>query len=317
MIDSVEFFHFTAMALTITLPALSVGIGEGIASIAAIKAIDIQPAIKSEILRVAVIGMALIETAAIMGMSMAIILLLTPASSLNYYAGLAELGIPAALGLPGFFIGLFSALPTYAACHAAARQPFFIPRILRFMLVTQSLLQTPVIFGFIVAMFIKNQVAAITTLPEALQYIASGLSIGLGSIGPAIGMALFAKKACEGIGINRAAYTKLFNFTIISQAIIETPIIFSLVISLMLMFSKTDVHSLLAGIMYMSAALCIGIGTIGAGIGSGRIAAAACEQIVQKPELHGFLSRISMFGQGLIDTCAIYALLIAIMLIRG
>lgn len=311
---SIEFFHYGTIVLSVMLPAISVGIAEGIASLAAIRAIDIQPSAKSEIMRLAIIGMAIIETAAIMGVSMAIVLWL---SQPNYYASIAELGIAAAIGLSGFFIGLVSALPTYAACFSVARQPFFAQKILRFMLVTQSLIQTPVIFGFIIAMLIKNQAATITTLPQALMLVACGLSIGLGCIGPAIGMALFAKQACQGIGVNRDAYSKLFTFSIISQAIIETPIIFALVISMLIftMSNSMGDNPMLMSIACLSSALCIGIGTLGPGIGSGRVAAAACEQIVAHPQLQGTLSRLSLFGQMLIDTCAIYCLLISIMLL--
>ncbi len=317
MIESMDALHYLSIALTVMIPSIAVGIGEGIASIAAIQALNIQPSAKDEITNIAVIGMALIETAALLGMSMATILLFTPKASLSLYSSIAELGIAAAVCLPGFFIGLVSALPTKAACFAAARQPFFAQKILRFMLITQSLIQTPIVFGFIVAMFINNQLSTITTITQALKFVAAGLSIGLGSIGPCIGMALFAQSACQGIGINRNAYSKLLSFAIVSEAIIETPIIFSLVIAMLLLVMPVEVcyDPFVASAAFISAALCIGFGTLGAGIGSGRIAASACNQIVANPSLHGTLSRLSMFGQGLIDTCAIYALLIAIMII--
>lgn len=309
--------HHSVIALTVAINAISVGLGEGIAGRAALQALNIQPGARTEITKIAILGMALIETAAIMGVSIAIILLVNPGKQPDLYFSLAELGIAFAICLPGFFVGLVSALPTQAACLAAARQPFFAEKILRFMLIGQSLIQTPIVFGFIVAMFIKGQAAQSGTLAESLRLIASGICVGFGSIGPAIGMASFARTACEGIGINRNAYNQLLTFTFISEAIIETPIIFSLVVAMLLLSSNTttSAYPLLSGVAMISAALGIGIGTLGPGIGSGKIAAAACKQIAINPEQYGSLSRLSMFGQGLIDTCAIYALLIAIMLI--
>ena len=178
------------------------------------------------------------------------------------------------------------------------------------MLIAQSLIQTPIIFGFIIAMFIKGQASSVTALPEALRLVASGLCIGLGSIGPAIGMARFAKAACQAIGFNSATYTKILTFTFISEAIIETPIFFSLVISLFLI-TKTAAGAdpLLTSIAMMGAAICIGLSSFGPGIGSGNIASAACKQIAINPEKSGALSGLSMLGQGLIDTCAIFGFL--------
>ena len=152
---------------------------------------------------------------------------------------------------------------------------------------------------------------------DSLRLISSGLCMGFGSIGPAIGLALFSQKACQGIGINRRAYNQLFSFTLISQAIIETPIIFALMIAASLLFLKPSVmeENLLDGIAFLAAGLCTGIGTLGPGISSGRTARAACEQIALNPETHGTLSRISMFAQGLIETGAIYAILISFLLL--
>ncbi len=280
----------------------------------ALDAINRQPNARMDITKAAILGLALIETSALMGTVFAFLLLLfTKQNVQTLYAGLAELGIALAICLPGLVLGIVSSFPAQAACIAIARQPFFSQKILRFMLITQSLIQTPIIFGFIIAFFIKDQAVVAGTLRESFRLIASGLCIGLGSIGPAIGLALFAKAACQGLGINRKAYNKLLSFTFISQAIIETPIIFSLVISVSLLFimPKTVDENILEGIAMLAAGLCMGIGTIGPGISSGQTAASACLQIALNPENHGVLSRLSMFAQGVIETCAIYAILIA------
>jgi F0F1-type ATP synthase membrane subunit c/vacuolar-type H+-ATPase subunit K len=317
MLPLPDLIHFSTTVLVVSITGLGVGIGEGLTSVAAISAINKQPGAKAEISRVAILGMALIETAAILGLVMAIMLLWSnPNYAANpYYAGIAHLGIAFAIGLSGFTIGIVSAQPAQEACLAIARQPFMAQKILRFMMISQSIIQTPVIFGFIIAMFIKTQAALITTQQESLRLIASGLCIGLGSIGPALGLAYFAKVACQSIGINRKAYNKILSFTFISQAVIETPVIFALMVSLLLITSTTRPDKSLDGLAMISAALCIGLGTIGPGIASGRTAAAACKQIALKPELQGVISRVSMFAQGLIDTFAIYALLISAMLI--
>ncbi|HRN78104.1 MAG TPA: ATP synthase F0 subunit C [Candidatus Dependentiae bacterium] len=312
-----EFIHYSTIALTVGITSIGVGIGEGIASRAALDAMNTQPRASGNIMRAAILGMALIETAAIMGMVISIMLLLgTRTVASGFYADLAELGIAFAICISGMVLGFVSALPAREACFAIARQPFFAQHIMRFMLITQSLLQSPIIFGFIVATIIKYQSVNATTLSDSLRLISSGLCIGLGSVGPAIGLALFAQSACHGLGSNPRAYNKLFSFTLISQTIIETPIIFAFVISMALLFlvPTTNISDIYA-IALLAAAISTSIGTVGPGISSGRTAASACHQIALNPESHSILSRISMFAQGLIETCAIYAVLISFLLI--
>lgn len=307
-------FHYGTVALTVAITAIGVGLGEGLASIAIFRAINIQPQAQADIMRTAVLGMALIETAAIMGITMALVVLLgSPEGAVSLTTSVAELGIVFAICLSGFVLGVVSALPVQQACLSIARQPFFGQKITRFMLIAQSMIQTPIIFGFIVAMYIKDNALNVTSMYESIRLLACGLSVGLGSIGPAIGLAHFAKTACRSVGINRDAYNKLLTFTLVSEAIIETPIIFSMVIALLLMNMEST--SLVVSISMLSAAISIGLGTLGAGISSGRTAAQAAYQIALNPAQSGLLSRVSMFAQGLMDTIAIYALLVSITLL--
>lgn len=314
MIFLTDLLHYLTIAGAVGLNSVAVGIGEGLATLDTIRAMNIQPEAKSEIQNCAIMGMALIETAAIMGVAMATIMLFgTSAESRSFYFGLAEIGIMAAICITGAVVGVISALPAKTACLAIARQPFSHKLIMRFMLVTQSIIQTPIIFGFLIAMFIKAQAPFAASVGDGLRLLASGLCIGIGSIGPALGLAHFAKVACASMGINRNAHGKLVSFTFISQAIIETPIIFALVVALIIITSSaaTDFQ----GIAFIAAALSIGIGTFGAGISSGRTAASACQQIAINPRDYSTLSKVSMFAQGIIDTSAIYAFLISFVLI--
>jgi F-type H+-transporting ATPase subunit c len=311
MVSLAELFHYGTVTLSVSITALGVGLGEGLASIAIFKALNIQPQARSDIIRTAILGMALIETAAIMGITMALVVLLgSPASTPTLYTGIAEMGIVCAICLSGFVLGIVSALPVQQACLSIARQPFFGQKITRFMLITQSIIQTPIIFGFVIAMYIKDAALSITDLYESIRLLACGISIGLGSIGPALGLAHFAKTACMSIGLNRDAYNKLLTFTLVSEAIIETPIIFSMVVALLL--TSLTSNTFVGCIGMLAASLSIGFGTLGTGISSGRTAAQACYQIALNPAQSGLLSRVSMFAQGLMDTIAIYALLISI-----
>lgn len=315
---SPEFLHYGAITVSIAISSISVGLGEGLISWSALHAIDRQPQAKDDVMRVAIIGMTLVETVAILGLLISILLLLyTNVELENPYAYYAEAGIIAAMSITGLVIGLASTFPAQAACHAVARQPFFAPRISAFMLLAQVLIQTPMISAFLVSLFIHGQASATISFNDSLRLIASGLCVGIGSIGPAIGLSSFAKAAIQSLGKNTKAYDKLLSFTFISEALIETPIIFCLIIASILLFvvprpmSDTGID----GIVFLCAAFCTGFGTLGAGISSGKTAATACTYISQDPESYNILSRTSILAQTLIETMVLYTVILSLLML--
>ncbi len=314
MIDFANALPYMTVALAVGINSIGTGLGEGWTFKEAIEAINIQPKATMDITKLALLGTALIETAAILGLTMSIILLFGMPKTMSVANSLAQIGIIAAICITGFVVGLVSSFPVVASCRAIARQPFLSEQIMRLMLITQSIIQTPIIFGFIIALFIRNQAATTLSIAEGMRLAAAGIAIGLGSLGPAIGLAVFAYAACYSLGMNKDAYTRLFSFSFVSQAIIETPIIFALVISLLLVTLSSG-DSILKGVAMLGSAFCIGICTIGPGISSGKIAAAASYHIALNKDIASPISRLSMLAQGLVDTCAIYGLLIAILLV--
>jgi F-type H+-transporting ATPase subunit c len=313
-----EFLHFGAIATSIALSSISVGLGEGLISWSALKNIDRQPAAQEDIMRVAMIGMALVETVAVLGLLVSILLLYyTSQTSGDMFANYAEAGIIAAMGITGLVVGFASAIPAQAACHAVARQPFFAQRISGFMLMTQVITQTPIIAAFLVSLFIQNKAGVIVTVTDSLRLIASGLCIGIGSIGPAIGLSSFAKAAINSIGKNNKIYDKLLSFTFISEALIETPVIFCLLIAITLLFvvPYAETENMIDGVIFLAAGLCTGLGTLGTGISSGITAAAACTQISNNPDAYNILSRTSLLAQSLIETIVLYTVILSLLII--
>lgn len=313
MIELSECFHYGTIAGIVGLSSFGAGIGQGLTGRTAMQAMDIQPQARGDIGRNAIMGMALIDTASILCLTIAFMMVFGSRSvETVLYTNIADLGILFALSLPGFAIGIASAMPAREACLAIARQPFFSTKISRFMLICQSVIQTPIIFGFIIALLIKTGSSTCTNVMDSLRYVATGIAVGISVLGPIIGLGIFAKTACRGLGINRQSYASLLTLTFISNAIIETPIVLSLVIALVLLGVTIDPNNVLDGIRVLAASMCIGIGTFGPGISSGRASAVACHEIAKNPAVYSTLSKVSIFAQGLIDTCAIYAFLIAL-----
>jgi F-type H+-transporting ATPase subunit c len=304
-------------AFPVTFAALGAGIGQGLIGFKSLQAVDTQPHAATEIGRISLIGMALTETSAILGLVVSIMLLLDTSTPINYlYASYGKIGVSFAIGLTSLVAGIASSLPAQAACLSVARQPFFSNKILQLMLLTQSIIVTPNIFGFIIALLINMKIASVNDLNGGLQLLAAGISIGVGSIGPCIGLSLFAASACTAVGINRKSYSKILPFTFICEGIIETPVIFSLLIALLIL--NVDIisdGSAIQGIALLSAALCMSLSTIGTGISAGRVGSAASQQIGNAPDIYPIVSKVGLLALAMIDTFAIYGFIIAIILI--
>ncbi|NVO25678.1 F0F1 ATP synthase subunit C [Donghicola sp. C2-DW-16] len=65
----------------------------------------------------------------------------------------------------------------------------------------------------------------------------------------------------------------------------------------------------------ISAALAVGFGAIGPALAEGRAVAAAMEAIARQPEAAGTLSRTLFVGLAMIETTAIYALVVALLVL--
>ncbi len=307
-----ELAQYLTITSLIVLPTIGVGLGQGYVNKKTVAGIDEQPTADSALKRASIIAMTFSETAILLAVIMGILLIIDQSTSM--YAGLGYLGILCAVAIPGFLVGLVSSWPGCAAIDATIRQPLFAPQILQLMLIAQTIIQTPTIFGFIIGLLIKNQIPNATTLAEGLRLLASGIAFGIGCVGPVIGLGLFTKNALKTTGTNRAIYPQLRTFTFVSQALIEAPIVFALVIGIILSFIHLgdDAFSI---VRYLVAALVIGFTLLHVGINSGRSAAKTAELVGEHPTMFGQLSRMSILTQTFIDTIAIYGTLLALIVL--
>ncbi len=77
----------------------------------------------------------------------------------------------------------------------------------------------------------------------------------------------------------------------------------------------TDLSDLIRIVSVFSAALAVGLGAIGPALGEGRAVAAAMDAIARQPESAGTISRTLFVGLAMIETMAIYCLVIALLLL--
>jgi len=71
---------------------------------------------------------------------------------------------------------------------------------------------------------------------EVLKSIGAGLAIGLGALGPGIGIGILAGKALEAIGRNPEASQKVQTTMILAIAFAEAIAIYALVVALIILF---------------------------------------------------------------------------------
>jgi F-type H+-transporting ATPase subunit c len=71
---------------------------------------------------------------------------------------------------------------------------------------------------------------------QAMRYLASALAIGLGAIGPGLGIGLLVRGAMEALGRNPEARDALFVPMIIGIAFTEAVAIYALVVAIIIKF---------------------------------------------------------------------------------
>ena len=151
--------------------------------------------------------------------------------------------------------------------------------------------------------------------------LACGLAMGLGALGSGWGLGYTAQGALRAIARQPAKQSDIFRNMLVGQAITETPAIFSLVVSFLLYFSVDKVletpYSLSQCAVFLSAAICIGVGAIGSGIGSGLVAHEALDGMSRNPSTQGSVLMLMLVGQAWAQTGGIFALVVSLFLLNS
>jgi len=150
---------------------------------------------------------------------------------------------------------------------------------------------------------------------KVAAFIGGGMAMGFGAIGAAIGEGYTAAKANEAIARNPQISGDLFKTMLVGQAIAETASIFALIIAMLLLFADFSNVSTLTISIFLSAGLCMGLGAIGSGIGSGLPTGEACTGIVRQPGMKNRITTIMLAGSAIAQSPAIFALVTSLILL--
>ena len=305
-----------AAVIAIVLSGIGSGIGQGIAGSGAIQAMFRQTKGTSHIIRAMILGLALVESGVILALVITLITLFGGPQALTIGTGLAKMGMGLAIGFSALAISIASSFAVKSICISISRQPFFAQKILTLMLLSQSIIEAPAVFAFIIALLIKVNITSSLSTFEGIKFLAAGIAIAIGAIGPSIGQAIFANSSCKAVGLNKEIFGKLFSFALLCQAIIETPIIFNLVIAIIIIYKPIAASNpFSSSIIYLVAALTISIGSIGTAISTGYTASKSTIPIALNPDHYPLFIRVTLLAQAIIESAAIYALIIALILV--
>jgi ATP synthase F0 subunit c len=296
--------------------AIGSGIGSGIPGGQACLGIARQPKIAGRLTVALLVGSAVCQTPAILAMIVALMLLFIDfGTDLLQAAALLGAGISMGLGAIGSGVG--SGFPAGEACFGISRQPEASGQITTNMLIGSAVCQTPAIFSMVVAlmlMFMKFSGAPLA--PKWAALVGAGISTGLAAIGSGIGGGMAAGGSCEGIARQPQSVGNVTTLMLVGQAVAQTPSIFGLLISFILMFkSFPESTTLSAAIALLASGISMGFGGIGPGIGNGMAAQSAVKWVARNAELMGDLMRTMLVGQAVSQSTAIYAMVVSLVLI--
>lgn len=323
--------------------AMSAGVGAGIgcgyAAGKASEGVAAYPENQRGVLMNMLLGSAIAQTTGIF--SLVISLILAFANPLVKVSTSTDPGM--ALILAGGAIGAGLAMIAgagsgvgcgYAAGKAAegvAIAPDNQRGILVNMLVGSALCQTTAIFSLVIALILmfatpltgiaaNNGGGMEICLILTLSAIGAGASM-IGGTGTGVGCGYAGGKSAEAVAINPSSNSASMMTMILGSSISQTSGIFSLVITLILLYANPLVSMYAAGenfLILATSGLGAGLALIagvGPGLGQGIAAGKACEVIGLRPKMRGSVLRTMILGQAVAQTTGIYGLVISLVLL--
>lgn len=300
---------FWSSAALVAVTGAIVALVQGVIARSLVAAVHEQPTVEATLKRAGLTALVIVETSVILAGISALLLILGRAHITSYQA----IGAAIALIVPACVAAYASMAPAREALFAIARQPFLSNKIITTLLISLTVIQTPVILGFITSLVIA--VRAPFTMAHGLSYIAGGIAVGLGSVGPLLGLSRFGAALCRAIGRNPAAHGPLVPFLFVGQALIETPSLLALIIALALIVLPPSTDTIFEGIVRIIAGITTALVTFGPGIASGKTAGTAAREIGKAPEKSRLVMQLSLITQTIIDTGALYGIVAALSMI--
>lgn len=313
----VKLAAYSGAGLSIGLGAVGAAIGEGYTAAQANLAVSRNSELSGDIFKNMLVGQAVAESASIFALVIAILLLFLDISGATLLKGAALFGAGICMGFGAIGAGVGSGFPGGQACLGISRQPAVISQLTTNMLIGSAVCQTPAIFSMVVALMLMFMGFNDLPLnPTWAALIGAGFSTGLAAIGSGYGGGVVAGASCEGIARQPKSVGNVTTTMLVGQAVAQTPSIFGLLVSFILMFKAFPESSTISSAMaLLGAGICMGFGGIGPGMGNGFAAEGAVKWVARNMKHAGELMRLMLVGQAVSQSTAIYAMVVSLVLI--
>jgi F-type H+-transporting ATPase subunit c len=136
--------------------------------------------------------------------------------------------------------------------------------------------------------------------------LVAGLAIILATLGVTIGQGRITKTSMQHLGVNPELQGTLIVMTILGVALVESCAIYGLIIAFQIL-GKADLSRLTS----LTAGVTVGIPAMVVGLVEGGIAKNAMDAVLRNPEAKGKIMTAMIIFIALIESCAIYGLIVA------
>ncbi len=140
--------------------------------------------------------------------------------------------------------------------------------------------------------------------------IGAALAVGLSGVGVALGEGGLARTSLDMMGKSPRLANTLLVYTVLGVALIETAVIYGLVVAFSILGSSAPDGNLI------SAGLVIGLTGFGAGYGEGKLLESALEAVNRNPDNKNQILQYMVLFAALVETAAIYGLTVSMMLLK-
>lgn len=282
--------------LAIGLTGLWAGIGEWLMVSWALEAMNKDPDNRNKIMTYMILFLALIESVAIYGLILSFQIL----GDIEIQSFVA-IGSGLALGFAGLWVGIGEWIVAQKSLHVMAKKPEAAGFILAMTILAIALVETAAIYGFIIALQILT-----TTFVSPMVAVWAGLAIGLAWLGVGVWEWILAASAMEAMIVSESRRGKMLTYMILCIALVESAAIYGLIVAMQLISNDE-----ISGFAAIGSGLAIWLSGLGVGIGEWLMADKAINVIAKRPTLTNFFLTITILGIALVESAAIYGLVVA------
>lgn len=207
-----------------------------------------------------------------------------------------------AVGLAGIWVAVGQGILAKKAMEVMGKSPKMATFYLTVTILGIALVESAVIYGLVVAF----QLLGAEGLP-LYSSIGAGLAIGLAGLGAGIWEGQLIAGALSAMNRNPQIKGKIMTFMVLFVALVEVTAIYGLIIAFKIIGEGADLNPMYA----LGAGLAIGLAWVWVAIWRGYMSEKSLEVMGKNPKMISFFLTVSILWVALIESAAIYALIVS------